>query len=143
MRRATCNDGPFKNFIRRMTMNMQRETTLKMSLALMLPLLWTATLATADAGTPRAATSTVSRTGPAGKTATRQAAGSYNAATNTYSRSAVTTGPNGRSVSSSGQATYNPATGTVKQSRTSTGPNGRSATESRSVSVAAGQPTGA
>lgn len=144
----------------------------------------------ADAAQPRYAAATVTRTGPYGNTATRQSniatngqggytagstftgaagrastrqqSGSYNPATQTYSRSGTTTGPNGNqssfntslhatgdgytrsatrtgpngnSVTSTGQASYNAATGSVTQSRTTTGPEGKSATETRTISV--------
>jgi hypothetical protein len=148
--------------------------------------------ASADARQPRAASSTVTRTGAAGnsatrkssvatdgnggytagstvtgsngKTASRQQSGSYDPATQTYSRAGTTTGPdgqqssfnsttqktadgyvhagtrtgpNGQSVTTQGGATYDPATGTANQARTTTGPNGKSASESRTIVVPA------
>jgi hypothetical protein len=143
-------------------MSSKRELVLRITGAMILPALWTASADLAMAAKPRAASATVTRTGPAGNTATRQQSGSYNPATKTYTRSGTTTGPNGNtssfntsvqatgnglersatrtgpngnSVTSTGQAAYNPATGTATQSRTTTGPNGKSATESRTVTV--------
>ncbi|HEX4378333.1 MAG TPA: hypothetical protein VHZ99_14370 [Steroidobacteraceae bacterium] len=142
----------------------------------------------AEARTPRSAGSTVTRTGPygnsstrqsslgtngqggysagstltgpAGRTTTRQQSGSYNAATQTYTRSGTTTYPNGQqsnfstsvqatgdgytrsstrngpagnSVNTQGQGSYNPTTGTLNQSRVTTGPLGNSSNESRTV----------
>jgi hypothetical protein len=144
-------------------MRSKRELVLRITGVMILPALWTASADLAMAAKPRAASATVTRTGPAGNTATRQSnvatngqggytagstvtgpagntatrqqSGSYNPATKTYTRSGTTTGPNGNSVTSTGQAAYNPATGTATQSRTTTGPNGKSATESRTVTV--------
>ena len=144
-------------------MSSKRELVLRITGAMILPALWSASADLAMAAKPRAASATVTRTGPAGNTATRQSnvatngqggytagstvtgpagntatrqqSGSYNPATKTFTRSGTTTGPNGNSVTSTGQAAYNPATGTATQSRTTTGPNGKSATESRTVTV--------
>jgi len=91
-------------------------------------------ISTANARPPRSFSSTVTRTGPAGGTYTRQANISTNGQGG-YQRNVTRTGPNGRSVTTQGQGSYNSATGTYNQSRTITGPNGRSATESRSVYV--------
>lgn len=161
-----------------------------MSLGVMTLSLWAVAATEANARPPQSASSAVSRTGPAGNTSTRQSnvatngqggytagstftapngqsasreqSGSYNAATQTYSRAGSTTGPNdrqsnftssttatangyvhssthtgpnGQSVTSQGQASFNPSTGTINQSRTTIGPNGQSATESRIVTV--------
>jgi hypothetical protein len=45
-------------------------------------------------------------------------------------------------VTTTGQGQYNAATGAFNQSRTTNYPNGQSSSESRSVSVAPGQPQG-
>ena len=138
-------------------MNKKRELILKTTGALILPALWAASvsLAIAEPGAkPRAASATVTHTGPAGnsttrqsnvttngqggyaasstvtgpagKTATRQQSGSYNPATKTYTRSGTTTGPNGKqsSFNTSVQATGNG----LERSATRTGPNGNSVT---------------
>ncbi len=131
----------------------KRTWTLNVAAAA-LPLICMVAVSTADARPPRSASSTVTRTGPAGNTAsrqsnvsttgqggysasstatgpagntaTRQQSGSYNAATKTFSRSGTTTGPAGNqsSFNSSVQATGNG----YQRSATHTGPNGNSAT---------------
>jgi hypothetical protein len=144
-------------------MKSKRTWVLKAAVGVALPTLWIVGLSDASAAPPRAASSTVTRTGPAGNTSTRQSSGSYNPATKTYTRSSTTTGPNGNTASSSssvqatgnggynrsathtgpagnsvttqGQGSYNSATGTYNQSRTTTGPNGNSATSTRAVTV--------
>lgn len=148
---------------------MKKRNSIFTVASLALPVLCLAAISTAEAGPPRSASSTVTRTGPAGNTATRQASGSYNPTTGTFTRSATTTGPagkqsslntsvqvtgngyqrsatrtgpNGNTVTSQGQASYNSATGTVNQSRTVTGPNGQSATESRTIQTGASSTSG-
>jgi hypothetical protein len=102
------------------------------ALALALPL-WVLTSASALAAPPRAGSTTVTRTGPAGNTATRQQSGSYNAATHTYTRSGSTTGPNGKqsSFNTSLQATGNG----YNRTATRTAPNGATATKTTSVTT--------
>jgi hypothetical protein len=124
-------------------------------------MLWTLSMQSASAGTPRAASATVARTGPAGnstvrqsavatngqggysahstltgpagKTATRQQSGSYNPATQSYNRSGTTTGPSGAqsNFSTSLQKTSNG----YDRTATRTGPNGNSATSTKNVTV--------
>ena len=172
-------------------MKAKRDWVLKAVAGLALPALCFASISDANAARPpRSVNSAASRTGPAGNTSTRQTnvatngqggytsntaytgkagntstrtgAGSYDASTKTYNRSATTaypngkqssvnasvratgngyqrnatrTGPNGGVATSQGQATYDASTGTLNQSRTTTGPNGKSATENRTVTV--------
>jgi hypothetical protein len=183
-------------------MAMKRDKILKLTGAAIVPLLWAASLGSAAAQgaarTPRTFNSTVTHTGPAGNTLTRQSSlttngqggftsnstwtgprgntataqqtGQYNAATKTYTssgtltgpkgkqstfnttvqgngnggytRTTTLTGPNGNTVTTTGQGQYNAATGAFNQSRTTNYPNGQSSSESRSVSVAPGQPQG-
>lgn len=177
-------------------MKTKRDLILSTTSALVLPMLWVAGMSDASAfgrpGKPRAAASSVQRTGPAnhtlnrqsavstngaggyqagstvtgpaGRAATRQQTGAFDAETKTYNRTGTTTGPsgqqstfntsvqatgngyernatrtgpNGQSVSSTGGAAVDRATGTVTQGRATTGPNGKTATESRTVTVAA------
>jgi hypothetical protein len=136
----------------------KRTWTLNVAAAA-LPLICMVAVSTADARPPRSASSTVTRTGPAGNTATRQSSistngqggysssssytgragntttrqqsGSYNPSTKTYTRSGTTTGPAGNrsSFNTSVQATGNG----YQRSATRTGPNGKSATESRTI----------
>jgi hypothetical protein len=141
-------------------MTIKRELILKAVIGVMLPV-WTMGVGTAMAGEPRAAGASVSRTGPAGntatrqsnvatngqggysanstltgavgKTATRQQSGAYNPATKTYSRSGTTTGPNGQQSSFNTSTT---ATGNgLNRTATRTGPNGNSATKSTIVTT--------
>jgi hypothetical protein len=135
--------------------------SLNIAAAILLPVLWTASVQLAAAATPRGASATVTRTGPAGnssvrqsavttngqggysahstltgpagKTATRQQSGSYNAATQTYSRSGTTTGPNGRQSNFS--TSLQKTSSGYARSATRTGPNGNSIKSSGSVSV--------
>ena len=134
----------------------KREVVLGISGAIILPALWAASGGVAAAGPPRSANATVTRTGsagntvsrqsnvatngqggysakttatgPAGNTVTRQSSGAYNAATQTYARSGTTTGPTGNqsSFSTSVQATGNGHDRTA----THTGPNGKTVTSS-------------
>jgi len=138
-------------------MSKKRELVLGIASAMIIPALWAASTGAAVAGphaTPRSASATVTRTGaagrtatrqsqvttngqggytanstltgPAGNTATRQQSGSYDPATKTYTRAGTTTGPNGNrsSFSTSVQATGNG----LQRNATRTGPNGNSVT---------------
>lgn len=72
---------------------------------------------------PRNASSTVQRTGPNGKTASR--ATQVTSTDNSVSRTTVKTGPNGKSTTVQGDVVVDPATGVATQSRTRTGPDGQ------------------
>jgi hypothetical protein len=182
-------------------MSKQRDMVLKMGGAAIVSALWAASMGSASAAAPAKAphtfNSTVTHTGPAGNTVTRQTSvttngqggvtahstwtgpkgntataqhsGQYNAASKTYtgsgsftgangkqstssttvqgsgnggySRTSTFTGPTGNTTTSVGQGQYNASSGTFNQSRTNTFPNGQTSSESRTVSVAPGQPS--
>jgi len=136
-------------------MKSKRDWVLNAVAGMALPALCFATISDANAARPpRSFNSGVSRTGPAGNTATRQTnvttngqggfnssttyagkagntttrtgSGSYNPSTQTYTRSATTNYPNGKqsSVNTSVQATGNG----YQRNATRTGPNGATAT---------------
>jgi len=135
-------------------MNTNRKRILGLTAAIALPVLWVATVGDASARPPRSASSTTTRTGPAGnsatrqssvatngagayqanstvtgpagKTATRQQTGSYDAASKSYSRSSTTTGPAGQQASSS--STVQAIGNGYQRDATHTGPNGNSVT---------------
>ncbi len=89
-------------------------------------------LGSAYAGPPRSASSTVTRTGPAGNTATRRS----NIATTGqggYSASSTVTGPAGNTAVRQQSGTYNPATQSFSRSGTTTGPAGNQSSFSSSV----------
>jgi hypothetical protein len=115
-------------------MKSKRTWVLEAAVGVALPALWIVGLADASAAPPRAASSTVTRTGPNGNSSSFntsvQATGNGG-----YNRSATRTGPAGNTVTTQGQGSYNASTGTYNQSRTTTGPNGNSATTNRAVSV--------
>jgi hypothetical protein len=114
-------------------MNKKRELVLRITGAMMLPALWAAGADLAAAGPhPRAASATVTRTGPAGNTATRQS----NVATNGqggYTAGSTVTGPAGNTATRQQSGSYNPATKTYTRSGTTTGPNGNSSSFNTSV----------
>jgi hypothetical protein len=135
-------------------MKTKRHSMISVTAGICLPVLWLAGGSTANAGPPRSASSSVTRTGPAGNTgarqstlstngsggynasstvsgpagntATRQQSGAYDPTTKTYSRSGVTTGAAGKqsSFNSSVQATGNG----YQRNAARTGPNGKSVT---------------
>jgi hypothetical protein len=116
-------------------MSRKREWVLRITGAMLLPTLWAASVGLAIAAPPRAASATVTRTGPAGNTTIRQT----NVATNGkggYTASSTVTGPAGNTATRQASGAYDPATKTYTRSSTTTGPNGQSATESRTVTVA-------
>jgi hypothetical protein len=143
-----------------MHMTIKNRWTTTTALAVALPL-WLLAGGAALAAPPRSGSTTVTRTGPAGNTATRQTnvstnghggytagstvtgpagntasrqqSGSYNAATQTYTRSGTSTGPNGKqsSFNTSVQATGNG----YNRTATRTGPNGATATKTSSVTT--------
>lgn len=104
-------------------MTKNRSLSFKAAVAMMLPVLWTVSVQSADAGTPRAASATVSRTGPAGNTAVRQSGVSTNGQGG-YSAQSTVTGPAGKTATRQQSGSYNPATQTYSRSGTTTGPNG-------------------
>jgi hypothetical protein len=113
-------------------MNTKREIVLKVALGLMLPVVWAAGLGTAAAGVPRTASSTVTRTGPAGNTMTRQTTIATNGHGGYTARSTIT-GPGGNVFTRQQSGSYDPATKTFARSGTTTGPDGRQSSFSSSV----------
>ena len=83
---------------------------------------------TANAARPRAGQTThttVTRTGPAGNSATRNTTATATA--NGFESSSTVTGSNGKTASRSQTGTYDPATKTWTRSANSVGPNGKTA----------------
>jgi len=103
-----------------------------------LPALWLIGMSDASARPPRSAGSTVTRTGPAGNTSTRQSSISTNGVGG-YNASSTVTGPKGNTATRQQSGSYDPTTKTYTRTGTTTGPNGKTATESRTVTV--GTPT--
>jgi hypothetical protein len=97
---------------------------LGLTLGLMLPILGSIAAGTANAGTPRTATATVTRTGPAGNTSTRQTTVTTNGQGG-YTAKSTLTGPAGNTVTRQQSGSYDPATKTYSRSGTTTGPNGK------------------
>jgi hypothetical protein len=88
-----------------------------------LPVICMVAISNADARPPRSASSTVTRTGPAGNTSTRQS----NVATTGqggYTASSTLTGPAGNMATRQQSGAYNPSTKTFTRSGTTTGPAG-------------------
>jgi hypothetical protein len=113
-------------------MKTKRDRILILTLNVMLPAVWSAGIDTALAGVPRAAGATVTRTGPAGRTSTRQT----NVATNGqggFTSHSTLTGPAGNTVTRQQSGSYNPATRTYTRSGTTTGPNGAQSSFNTSV----------
>ena len=123
-------------------MKTTHDTKRALVLGLMLPLLWTAGMVSADARPPRAGMATATHTGPAGNSATRQTTASTSGQ-GSWNKSSTLTGPNGNSGTRQAAGVYDPATKTYTKTATSTGPNGNSASSSRTVTATpAAQPTG-
>jgi hypothetical protein len=95
-----------------------------------LPLIWAA--GSAEAGTPKHAASTVTRTGPAGNSATRNSSVSTNGQGG-YTAGSTVTGPAGNQASRQQSGAYNPATQTYTRSGGTTGPAGNSTSFSTST----------
>jgi hypothetical protein len=113
-------------------MKSKRTWALKAAVGVALPALWIVGLSDASAAPPRAASSTVTRTGPAGNTSTRQSSVTTNGQGG-YNAHSTVTGPNGNTATRQSSGAYNPATKTYTRSSTTTGPNGNTASSSSSV----------
>jgi hypothetical protein len=104
---------------------------LKLTGAAIVPLLWAASLgnAAAQSAAPAARTfnSTVTHTGPAGNTLTRQSSLTTNGQGGFTSNSSWT-GPRGNTATAQQTGQYNAATKTYTSSGTLTGPNGKQST---------------
>jgi hypothetical protein len=109
----------------------KRNWTLN-AVAAALPLICLVAVSTADAGPPRSGSSTVSRTGGAGNTATRQSSVSTNGQGG-YSASSSYTGRAGNTSTRQQSGSYNPATKTYTRSGTTTGPAGNQSSFNTSV----------
>jgi hypothetical protein len=88
-----------------------------------LPLIYAAGIA--NAAPPRHAASTVTRTGPAGNSATRHSSVSTNGQGG-YTSGSTITGPAGDQASRQQSGSYNPSTQTYSRSGGTTGPRGNS-----------------
>jgi len=115
-------------------MSKKRELVLAMSCAL--PLIWAATAQAGGAPParqPRTFTSTVTHTGPAGNTFTRQSTLTTNGHGG-YTASSTLTGPKGNTIATRQQSgSYDPATKTYTGGGTVTGANGKQATFNTTV----------
>jgi len=114
-------------------MKRKRDWVLKAVAGVALPALCFATINDANAARPpRSLNSSVSRTGPAGRTATRQT----NVTTNGqggYNSSTTYTGKAGNTTTRTGSGSYNPSTQTYNRSATTTYPNGKQSSVNTSV----------
>ena len=113
-------------------MKTKRNVVMSVTAGLALPVLWIVGVSDASARPPRAASSTVMRTGPAGNTSTRQSNVSTTG-TGGYNASSTVTGPAGNTATRQKSGAYDPATKTYSSSTTTTGPAGKQATSSTSV----------
>jgi len=117
-------------------MKSKQNWAFKVVAAVALPVLWIAGLSEASAAPPRAASSTVTRTGPEGNTATRQSSVATNGQGG-YNASSTVTGPNGNTATRQQSGSYNPATKTYTRSGTTTGPNGNQSSFNTSIHATA------
>jgi hypothetical protein len=117
-------------------MSKTREMILKITGAAIVPVLWAASLGSASAQgaarTPRTFNSTVTHTGTAGNTLTRQSSLTTNGHGG-FTSNSTWTGPKGKAVTAQQSGQYNAATRTYTSSGTVTGPNGRQATFNTTV----------
>jgi hypothetical protein len=114
----------------------KRDRILKIAGAAILPALCVASLgsaaAQAPARSPRTFNSTVTHTGPAGNTLTRNSSLTTNGRGG-FTSNSTWTGPKGRSVTAQQSGQYNAATRTYQGSGTITGVNGKQATWNTTV----------
>lgn len=115
-------------------MNIKHNVIRHIALSLVFPVLGAAVVNSALAAQPRAASATVSRTGPAGNTSTRQTTASTNGAGG-YTAHSTVTGPAGNTATRQASGAYNPSTQTYTRTATTTGPNGKSATSTSSTQL--------
>src|SRR5262245_16533587 len=113
-------------------MKTKRNALLYVAAGFALPALWLATASDASARPPRSAGSTVTRTGPAGNTSTRQSNISTNG-TCGYNASSTLTGPKGNTATRQQSGSYDPTTKTYTRSGTTTGPAGNQSSFNTSV----------
>jgi hypothetical protein len=81
---------------------------------------------------PHAASSTVTRTGPNGKSAVRQSSVATSG-NGSYTAGSTVTGANGKTATREQSGAYDPSTQTFSREATATGPNGKQSTSSASV----------
>jgi len=118
-------------------MSKKRELALKITGAAIFPVLWAASFGSAAAATPaaqapRTFNSTVSHTGPAGNTVTRQSTLTTNGHGG-FTSNSTWTGPKGNTVTSQRSGQYDAATKTYTSSGTLTGVNGKQSTFNTTV----------
>jgi hypothetical protein len=117
-------------------MSKKRDMILKITGAAIVPVLWAAGLggayAQGTARTPRTFNSTVTHTGPAGNTLTRQSSLTTNGQGGFTSKS-TWTGPKGNTATAQQSGEYDAATKTYTSSGTFTGPNGKQSTVNTTV----------
>ncbi len=115
---------------------MKRDMILKLAGAAIVPLLCTAGLNSASAQgaarAPRTFNSTVTHTGPAGNTLTRQSTLTTNGQGG-FTSNSTWTGPKGNTATAQQTGQYNAATKTYTSSGTLTGPNGKQSTFNTTV----------
>jgi len=108
-------------------MNASKNVLSRLTLGLTAVALSVAGLANAQAGEPHTANSTVTRTGPAGNTSTRQTSVTTNGQGG-YTAHSTITSPAGNVSTHTQSGTYDPATKTYSSSGTTTYPNGKQST---------------
>jgi hypothetical protein len=118
-------------------MSKKRELVLKATGAAILPVVWAASLGSAIAATPaahapRTFNSTVTHTGPAGNTVTRQSTLTTNAHGG-FTSNSTWTGPKGKTVTGQSSGQYNASTKTYTSSGSLTGVNGKQSTVNTTV----------
>jgi hypothetical protein len=118
-------------------MSKKRDMVLKIAGAAIVPMLWAASLGAAAAQTPaarapRTFNSTVTHTGPAGNTLTRQSSLTTNGRGG-FTSNSTWTGPKGNTATAQQSGQYNAATKTYTSSGTFTGPNGKQSTFNTTV----------
>jgi hypothetical protein len=116
-------------------MSKKCELVLAVAGALVLPAMWSANAAEAavQARQPRTFNSTVTHTGPAGNTITRQSTLTTNGRGG-FSATSTWTGPKGDAIATSQRSgSYDPATKTYSGSGTVTGANGKQASFNTTV----------
>jgi hypothetical protein len=115
---------------------MKRDMILKATGAAIVPLLWAASLSSASAQgaarTPRTFNSTVTHTGPAGNTLTRQSSLTTNGQGG-FTSNSTWTGPKGNTATAQRTGQYNAATKTYTSSGTLTGASGKQSTFNTTV----------
>lgn len=105
-------------------MNTSKNVLARAALGVTLTALSAASVATAQAGTPHTASSTVTRTGTGGNTSTRQSSVTTNAQGG-YTAHSTFTGPAGNVTTHTQSGAYNPATKTYSTSASTSYPNGK------------------